>query len=75
MKKKSVVIVLLAGFLTLISFRATMGARAEDNVATLENQVINDEGYGNDDAEYYNSEDDRVNDEEVSENSLNNAQP
>ena len=30
-----------------------------------ENQVLNDEGYGNSDEEYYNSEDDRVNNEVI----------
>ena len=69
MRKISVVIILLAGFLTAICFWAVAKSKADDNAVTPnDNQVLNDEGYGNADAEYYNSEDDRVNVEEVSPN-------
>ncbi len=68
MRKISVVIILLAGFLTAICFWA-VDTKADDNtVPPNGNQVLHDEGYGNADAEYYNSEDDRVNVEEIPSN-------
>jgi hypothetical protein len=49
-------------------------SRADENAVTqTDNQVINDEGYGNADAEYYNSEDDVVNDEGMSNSQENSA--
>lgn len=63
MRKMSIGIVLLAGSLTAICCWAVVNAKADDSAVTPSNQVFNDEGYGNSDAEYYNSEDDRVNDE------------
>lgn len=67
MRKIRVVLILLAGVLTGVCFWAVVTSRADDSaVMPNDNQVLNDEGYGNADAEYYNSEDDRVNDEEAS---------
>lgn len=66
MRKISVVIILSAGVLTAVCFWAVVKPKADDSAVTQNDQIINDEGYGNADAEYYNSEDDRVNDEEVS---------
>lgn len=60
-------VILLAGVLTAISLRAAVSSRADENAVMPANQVIQDEGYGNTDAEYFNSEDDRVNDEEASD--------
>ncbi len=60
MRKMSVVIIVLAGFLTTSSFLGLGGTKADDGTMTNnEPQVLNDEGYGNTDEEYYNSEDDR----------------
>jgi hypothetical protein len=73
MRKISVVIILLAGVLTAVGFWAVVRPEADDNAVTPnDNQVLNDEGYGNADAEYYNSEDDRVNDEEASNEAIGN---
>jgi hypothetical protein len=67
MRKIRVVLILSAGVLTAICFWAVVRPKADEGaLMPNDNQVLNDEGYGNADAEYYNSEDDRVNDEEVS---------
>jgi len=73
MRKISVVIILLAGFLTTSLCLGLVNTKA-DNGTMINNatQVLNDEGYGNADEEYYNSADDRDNDEEAS-NTLNEA--
>ena len=64
MRKIRVVLILLVGVLAAVCFWAVVTSRADDSaVIPNDNQVLNDEGYGNADAEYYNSEDDRVNDE------------
>ena len=56
MKKTSAVIILLAGvWATCISVKAMTGNTVVD---------LKDEGYGNDDAEYYNSEVETLNEQE-----------
>ena len=66
MRKISVVIILSVGVLTAICFWAVGVLKADEGaVVGNNNQVLNDEGYGNADEEYYNSEDDRVNNEEA----------
>lgn len=67
MKRISAMIILSVGFWATGSLRSlAMPGIDNETITTNENQVLNDEGYGNEDAEYYNSEDDVVNDEESS---------
>ena len=68
MKKTSVVIILSAGVLTAICFWALVTKADDSALMPNDNQALHDEGYGNADAEYYNSEDDRVNDQDASTN-------
>ena len=67
MHRINVMIILLAGFLAAGAFWITLGFTAE-NEALPDNgtQALHDEGYGNSDEEYYGSQDDLVNDEEIS---------
>ena len=66
MRKISLVIILLAGVLATICFWAVLNAKADGNAQVPSTQILNDEGYGNEDAEYYNSEDEPINDEGAS---------
>jgi hypothetical protein len=67
MKKMGTVIILFVAFLSAFCFGKVVISKAADNMVTDSgNQVINDEGYGNADAEYYNSPDDSINDEDPS---------
>jgi hypothetical protein len=67
MRKISAVIIFGVGFLAAGFFFGTGSVRADSEAMTNNTtQVLNDEGYGNDDAEYYNSPDDVTNDEEPS---------
>jgi len=59
---------LVAGFLAAGYFLGFAYVKADEpEIINNGNQVIRDEGYGNADAEYYNSEDDSVNGEEPSD--------
>jgi hypothetical protein len=73
MRKSSAVLIVLTGFLTGICFWAVLKAHADDNAQATANQVLNDEGYGNDDEEYYNSDDVRDNGEGISSHSMNSS--
>jgi hypothetical protein len=55
-------ILLLSGLLLAMGLGSAMSARAQISTISYRNQIINDEGYGNNDEEYYNSEDDVTND-------------
>lgn len=67
MKKISLMTIMLMGL--MIGLWGTKGSQAQTAVmgasdnAMMGNQVINDEGYGNADTEYYGSKDDLVNDD------------
>ncbi len=66
MVKVRAVIILLVGFL-IAPFFLGPGATADDRPSgNGQTQVVNDEGYGNADTEYLNSEDDLINDEGIS---------
>ena len=67
MTKTSLMTILLVGLMIGFGVVSRSGAQtaitgASDN-AMMGNQVINDEGYGNADTEYYGSKDDLVNDD------------
>jgi len=77
MKKISTLIVFLLGFGAASFCWGLVNLNADGGNPMNATQVVHDEGYGNEDAEYYNSPDDVTNDEEPSspqDNSLNNAQ-
>ena len=77
MKTFKVVIILLLALLITQPFQWQKAANADSQRLTnAESQILNDEGYGNEDVEYYNSETESANEEALpsQEKSLNNAQ-
>ena len=74
MRKISVVAILSAGLLAANLFGRELAAQADDvMVNSNETPVINDEGYGNSDAEYYNSEKNADNTQELSDSADNST--
>ena len=77
MRKISALMVFMVGLGAASFAWGLMSLNADGAKSAEATQVIHDEGYGNDDAEYYNSPDDVTNDEEpanLQENFLNNGQ-
>ena len=63
MKKISAVIILSTVLLVTRPLWSVAMLKIDNEVSVNhENQILNDEGYGNEDVEYYNSEDDVAND-------------
>ena len=73
MRRSIAVFIILTGFLTGICFWSVLKAQADDKSQAPVNQVLNDEGYGNDDEEYYNSEDVHDNGEGISSPTMNSS--
>ena len=74
MRKISVVAILSAGLLAANLFGRELAAQADDAmVNSNDTPVINDEGYGNSDAEYYNSEKNADNTQELSDSADNST--
>ena len=65
MRKIRAVHIFLAGVFTMICFSNAHKAKADVTTLTPPAEILNDEGYGNEDAEYYNSEDNQLNDAEA----------
>jgi len=65
MGKLMAILAFLLGFVATTSFYHLEISRADiDLNAVNQAQTFNDEGYGKDDTEYYNSQDDVTNDDE-----------